>query len=62
MSALGSPVKSTGTAPTGKTSAAQGTSVGGGSRPGGTSKHPIDVSSPSDHHTLDRKPPSGWLK
>ena len=36
------------------------TSVGSGSRPG-TSRFPIETSSPMDAHTLDRDPPKGWL-
>ena len=36
------------------------TSVGSGSRPG-TSKFPIETSSPKDAYMLDRGPPKGWL-
>lgn len=36
------------------------TSVGSGSRPG-SSRFPIETSSPKDAYTLDRQPPGGWL-
>lgn len=37
-----------------KSSAAQGTAVGSGSRPGTKTKHPIMTSAPSNPKTLDR--------
>lgn len=43
-----------------QSSAKLNTSVGSGSRPG-SSKFPIDTSSPMDAYTLDRNPPSGAL-
>jgi len=36
------------------------TSVGSGSRPG-SSRFPIETSSPKDAYMLDRDPPKGWL-
>jgi hypothetical protein len=57
---LGSDPKGTVDAPA-QSSAKLDTSVGSGSRPGG-SKFKIDSSAPANPRTLDRDPPSGWLK
>jgi hypothetical protein len=43
-----------------QSSAKLNTSVGSGSRPG-TSRFPIETSSPKDPYMLDRDPPKGWL-
>ena len=44
-----------------RTSAAQNTSVGSGSRPG-PSKIKIETSTPKDHRMIHGEPPAGWLK
>ena len=59
--ALGTkPAGSMGTGDT-RSSKAQNTAVGSGSRPGAASV-PIATTAPSDQRTMDRKPPAGYLK
>lgn len=60
MGALGKPVSGSVKAPA-QSSASQNTSVGSGSRPG-AAKIGIESSAPTDARTMDRNPPSGWLK
>lgn len=44
-----------------RSSAAQNTKVGSGSRPG-AAKVSIETTAPANCHTMDRNPPAGWLK
>lgn len=44
-----------------RSSRAQDTKVGSGSRPGAASVA-IETTAPENSHTMDRNPPSGWLK
>lgn len=61
MSALGTKPDGGMTTKEGGTSRTQSTAVGSGSRPGAASV-PIKTTAPSNPHTMDRNPPSDWLK